>query len=856
MGCVALTSLMATIELDFLQSIPRVSLDDELPMKFFEKLLSLQAFLQQKSMGSGAAIQELEIKIRDFALDAEDHIEIQLSNFILAKNGDDQETAAQQLHQTLLEAAENAADLLKISNESDDDEANECQSLIPWLSDGSLRRQPPKLEGRMVGRRHDYLLVKNQLLYSDQRRVILIVGMNGIGKTTLAASVYEDSSVASHFDVRAWITMSGEYNMRQALHDLLSTLAAEPNETKMRRTPPVDDDDLLAKQVSKCLKGKRYFIVLDNLWNNRVWEDIQGYFPNDSNGSRIVLTTTHFDQGSYTSLDCIHNMALLDSKESWDLFCSNPFIEKHMAPKFEKIRSHILEKCEGLPLSIVTVAQRLSKGNNIQQEWKKVEKELELLGFLDSWALTIRYNQLPQHLKVCFLYFGVFPKGNVIRVKQLVRLWIAEGILNPFGNEGLESQAYEYLRELIDRSLVLIEKWSSDGKLKSCKMHSALHSFCVREAQKNNIFCAVNTQQYPQGSFNMFANSCRWLSLYKHSFDYYVLFRINTPRSIFFFQKDDEISVPFKLLRVLASAPSSFFQRVPTQLQDLIFLRYLSVKEWFKGLDYIVSANRNLQTLVVSRSNESQPRGPTLHLPSTIWESPQLQHLKLDNSYVIDPPSMVKDNMQTLSWVCPTHCRTEVYRKFPNIKRLKNFGFCGSPIILDDLNCLVRLERLTISVSFGCIVTLPKPSMFPSRLKKLSLNGTCLSEKDLMIIGMLPRFEVLKLKNAFHGEVWELAEGRRFNQLRFLLLEDKKLKKWMINKYSFQCLERLVLRFCCCLENIPSMMYHIITLKSIELEECGPFVVVRALNIQEFRHFISDINFEVKIKGPEAQSLA
>nr|AAV88068.1 NBS-LRR protein [Ipomoea batatas] len=842
MGCVALTSLMATIELQFLRSIPRVSiLDDELPIKFFEKLSSLQAFLQQKS----GAIRDLEIQIRDFALDAEDRIEIQLSNFLLAKNREDQQKAAQKLHQTLIEAAENAAHLLKISNESDD-ESNECHSLIPWSLDTSLRLQPPKLEGRMVGRRNDYLLVKNQLLYSDQRRVILIVGMNGIGKTTLAASVYEDSSVASHFDVRAWITMSGEYTMRQTLHDLLLTLAEPNHETRKRTTLDLDDDDdLLAKQVSKCLKGKIYLIVLDNLWNNRVWDDIQGYFPNDSNGSRIVLTTTHFDQGSYTSLDCIHNMALLDAKESWDLFCSNPFLEKHMEPKFEKIRSHVLEKCEGLPLSIVTVAQRLSKCNNIRKEWEKVEKELELLGFLDSSALTLMYNQLPQYLKVCFLYFGVFSKRNVIRVKQLFKLWIAEGILNLLGNEELESQAYEYLQELIDRSLVLIDKQSSDGKIKTCKMHSALHSFCVREAQKNSIFCAVNTQQYPQGSFNMFANSCRWLSLYKHSFDYYVLFRTNTPRSIFFFQKDDEISVSFKLLRVLAYAPSSFFQRVPTQLQDLIFLRYLSVKGWFKGLDYIVSANRNLQTLVVSSSNESQPRGHTLHLPSTIWELPQLQHLELDSSYVIDPPSVVKDNMQTLSWVCPTHCRTEVYRKFPNIKKLKIFGFCDSPIILDDLNYLVRLERLTISVSFGCIVTLPKPSMFPSRLKKLSLNDTSLSKKDLMIIGMLPRLEVLKLKNTFHEEVWEVAEGRRFNQLRFLLLEDKKLKKWMINKYSFQCLERLVLRFCCCLEKIPRNMNYIITLKSIELEECGPFVAVSALLIQELRHSFSDINFEV-----------
>nr|GME05268.1 putative late blight resistance protein homolog R1A-10 [Ipomoea batatas] len=92
---------------------------------------------------------------------------------------------------------------------------------------------------------------------------------------------------------------------------------------------------------------------------------------------------------------------------------------------------------------------------------------------------------------------------------------------------------------------------------------------------------------------------------------------------------------------------------------------------------------------------------------------------------------MDKDNMQTLSWVCPTHCRTGVYCRFPNIEKLKVFVFCNNTIILDNLEYLEHLERLSISVSLGCVVTLPKPSMFPSQLKKLRLNGTNLSERDL-----------------------------------------------------------------------------------------------------------------------------
>ncbi|XP_031122071.1 putative late blight resistance protein homolog R1B-16 [Ipomoea triloba] len=802
MACVALTSLMATIKLEFLQSNPRVPLDDEGFISIeslYEKLSSLQAFLQEKPK-SGVAIRDLEMKIRDFALDVEDRIEIQLSNFLLAKkNGEeDQQQTSQELHQTLREAAENAADLLMkvshsiiICNEADQQVVNESQRPpIPCLKHVSANSDTPMFEvGRMVGRGRDHKLIMDQLERHpfDGLKLISIVGMTGIGKTTLAASVYNDPKIASLFQVKFWVTMSGKYNKSQMLMEILRTLVEADDEIKEGSIP----DDVAAKQVYDFLSGKRYLIVLDNLWNNEAWDDIKQCFPETWIGSRIVLTTTHFRKGNNAfKYSYIHNMDLLNSEESWDLFCNNPFLEQHMAPKFKKIRSQIVEKCEGLPHSVLVVAERLSKCDNIKQEWKKVEKEIELLGVLDSKVLTFTFHQLPQHLKVCFLYFGVFPKRSAIKVKLLIRLWISEGFIEPLKHKELEDQAYEYLEELIDRSLILIDNWSLSGKVKNCRMHSALHSFC----------------------------------------------------------EDAEVYVSFKLLRVLAFVPSSFLQRVPARLEDLVFLRYLSVTEWFEGLDYVVSTNRNLQTLVVS-SKEYELRAPTLHLPSTIWDSPRLQYLELDNSYVIDPPTVVKDNMQTLSWVCLTHCRTGVYSKFPNIKKLKLFASgSNSTIILDNLE---RLERLTIiSVAFGCVVTLPKPSLFPSQLKKLRLDGTNLSERDLMVIARLPRLEILKLENAFHGKVWEVERGG-FKQLKFLLLENKTLTQWRVGGwrvggYSFQCLKRLVLRFCYCLEKIPRYTSNC---ESIELEHCCPSVIASAKWFLQFQRWRGNKNFEIKING-------
>ncbi|XP_019150381.1 PREDICTED: putative late blight resistance protein homolog R1A-10 [Ipomoea nil] len=531
MASVALTSLTATMKLEFLQpNNPRVSLDDEASISInslFENLSSLQAFVQEKS-GGGPATRDLEMKIRDFALEAEDRIEIQLSNFLLAKNAEDQQKASQKLHQILREAAENARELLKLSSSiSKEAVKNESEGpLIPWI-----KHSPGMLEGgRMVGRQRDHTLIVDKLIPDDhfilsrRFKVITILGMTGIGKTTLATSVYNDPKVVSRFDVRGWVTMSCEYNKTQMLHDLLWTLTKEPN------IP--DNDGVAATQVYNFLRGKRFLIVVDNLCNTQAWYDIRRCLPD------------------------------------------------------------------------------------------------------------------------------------------------------------------EY------------------GK-----------------------------------------------------------------------------------------------------------------------------------TLVVS-SKESQLGTPTIHLPSTIWESPQLRHLELDKSYVIDPPNMDKDNMQTLFWVCPTHCRTGVHCRFPNIKDLKIFVPGGNPITLDNLEYLERLEMLTISVLLGQVLTLPKPFVFPLQLRKLSLNGINLSESNLTVMGMLPFLGVLKLKNVFYGKVWEV-EARRFPQLQFLLLEDKTLKQWRVDKYSFHLIERLVLRFCYCLKKIPLSMENTMFLKSIEFQQCCPSVVTSAEDIQH-RIYRTRI-FEVRI---------
>ncbi|XP_031098136.1 putative late blight resistance protein homolog R1A-10 isoform X2 [Ipomoea triloba] len=845
----ALNTFMTKFYYDFLHPNPIVPLDNRAAMtSFFQNLSSLQDHLES----SGAAtINDLETEIRSFVLTAGDDIETQVKNLVQAKDDTDYQQNASQLNQTVEEAAGRAAKLLKIINSRSNevDEANETQPSNTWLkhaasksanveSDGSSHRFL-KPEGRMVGRHHDCRMIKDQLFSSHFKQTIIsIVGMVGIGKTTVARNVYEDPSVASYFDVRGWVTMPQDNNKSGMLSQLLQSITPkEPNVIKKGSTPHE-----LEMQVRKCLRGRKYLIVLDNIMSNKATTCIRQCVPDDIDGSCILVTTRHFNRyDNWNSY--IHNMTLLDPKESWELFCNILSIEEHLAPKLEKIRTRVVEKCDGLPQLIVEVAKRLSKCNNIQQGWKKIEKELESLGILDRNAIIVSYDILPHYLKVCFLYFGVFPKRKKVLVKMLIRLWIAEGFVKPkpWNHNELEDEAYNYLQELIDRSLLLIEDQSSEGKIKSCRMHSALHSFCVGEAQKEGILCTLNTQHHPRLPLKEFANSCRWLSFYSHSFDYYVLLGTNIPRSIFFFHKNPEMFAPLKLLKVLAFDTSISLQRVPVQLGDLVFLRYLSITQWFQDLDDVVSNNPNLETLVVSGNG-----APTVHLPPSIWKPPHLRHLELGNSYLVDPPSADKENLQTLSWVVrPLHCRREVYNKFPNIKNLKIFlkddiepnhigGCCSYPIILDSFDYFKRLEKLRISVSIGCNVALPELDWFPSRLKKLKLSGTNISEGDLNVIAKFPNLMVLKLENAFHGILWEVAQ-KGFRKLRFLLIEAKELKQWVVSSsVDFMNLRHLVLRSCTCLEQMPKNFIGY-QLESIKLEGCHSSLVASAKQLQQKR---------------------
>ncbi|XP_019157667.1 PREDICTED: putative late blight resistance protein homolog R1B-14 [Ipomoea nil] len=681
----------------------------------------------------------------------------------------------------------------------------------------------------MIGLEDEFEKIRDLLIFNHhEREVISIVGRGGAGKTTLAQKLYYDPLVLSQFEIRAWITLSQEFSVGMALLGIIGCIVSVTNEISK-----ADDTEYLADRLRNILSGQRYLIVIDDIGTTELWDHLQTCFPNDLNGSRIIITTeTMSVAGNASRSGYIYEIGFLTSEESWDLFVKTLMFNP--SPEHESIGRKIVGMCGGLPLSIVICAGILAN--------HKMPPE-------HSEITALIYNNLPSHLRACFLYLGIFPKGSVICVKKLIKLWMAEGFLVSKVDKSLEDIAQDSLNDLITRSILIVEKWSFDGKVESCRIRDWLHDFCLKKAQEDNTLVVIN--EYCGDLARTWSRveqsqlRCRWMSCQSHlwpitessSFNY----TLSKIRSILHFGKDlslakNKFIFPcLKLLRVLDLSLVKCSNGMPSEIVNLIHLRYLALTTTGSLYNFQLFKLQNLQTLILSSWMEECP----LQLPCDILNLPWLRHVHLDKGSSLYLPNSIKGNLQTLFWLKVACWGTTTTLDFTMVPNLKELGiYMEGEMSASTLHNLTQLYQLQIlKFEMGRVKHFYIPPFFPPNIKKLSLRNTNLSWEEMDIIGKLSNLEVLKLKEfAFCGPKWEPGVVC-FSRLKFLHIVDLDLKHWNASADNFPVLECLVVRCCCHLKDLPIDMAWISSLKLIELIDCCPSLVKSAMRINQKQIF-------------------
>ncbi|XP_017980297.1 PREDICTED: putative disease resistance protein At3g14460 [Theobroma cacao] len=324
-------------------------------------------------------------------------------------------------------------------------------------SDRMIQRlQPTSLvdETQVYGRQEEKAALLELLLSNDgtdnEASVIPIVGMGGIGKTTLAQLLYNDTCIQNSFDDKAWVCVSDDFNAIKIAKTILQSIAPDC-------CTNVNDLNLLQVKLKEKLAGKKFLLVLDNIWNESYLE-LTNLLSPFGVGTKILVTTRSHDVSSIMGTVEAYPLQQLSEEDCLSVFSQHALRANDFSghPELKEVGEIIVKKCNGLPLAAKAIGGLLRTRLDYEA-WKGIS-ESEIWGIPEEKcsiipALRLSYHHLPSHLKRCFAYCSILHKDYEFGEEEIILLWKAEGFLQPasLGTQ-LEVLGSQYFRDLVSRS--------------------------------------------------------------------------------------------------------------------------------------------------------------------------------------------------------------------------------------------------------------------------------------------------------------------------------------------------------------------------------------------------------------------
>ncbi|PON76288.1 NB-ARC domain, LRR domain containing protein [Parasponia andersonii] len=689
------------------------------------------------------------------------------------------------------------------------------------------------------------------------RTVISVLGMGGSGKTSLVASLLRSPEVKKHFSgFYAWITVS---QTNYTIDNLLRSMVKEFDEREGKDINLHELNNMnqteLVKMIINKLQGKRYLVVLDDVWEiDNLWLVLRPAIFANTLGSRIILTTRKEDIANFSFGVRSHayNLKPLPENKAWELFWKKalPHNPDKCSGELEQIARRLIKKCGGLPLGLAALGALMSTKKLETGEWRVVLHRLnwELnnnprLNVVRS-ILLLSFYELPYRLKQCFLYCCIFPEDYVFNQGRLIRLWIAEGFVEWGRGVTQEKMAERYVIELVHRCMIQVSK--ETYSIQSFRIHDLTRELIVSISETEKFCHVYNGQEVVQGSrvyrLAMQANYREEL----HN-------KMSKVRSFFVFDSNMDTSSlqillrSFMLLRVLdlKDAPIA---TLPKEVLNCYNLRYLSLKNTLvEKLPKSIQKLRNLQTLDIRQTKIRV-------LPDGITKLSNLRHLYarqyIDSDilltafnifYSTQAPAGISElkNLQVLDSV---EVGNDIYERLRGMTQLTGIGLTNvkeadGNDLCELIERMKQIDHLLVQASSADeVLRIDQVSLASPSLNKLYLIGKLektprwfvslqglkilylwwskLSDDFLPHMSELPNLTILNLNNTYEGK--QLWFRRGFGKLTSLFVCNFiQLSEIIIERGVMPGLEELHIHRCVELREMPRGLEHLTCLQEM-----------------------------------------